>query len=263
MAYLDSLDRANSLIVAITLFAALVAATQVGFWTGSRARRDGQSGTSEAMTIQASVLGLLALLLGFSFSMAMNRYDVRKKLVVEEANDIGTTYLRAGMLKSPYGTTIRRLLRRYVDARLELADPDVDNDLIPKVLKQTDDLQEQLWLQATAYVNYDSRPVPTGLFVTSLNQVIDDHARRMAAYENQVPEPIFTALYIVAVLAMGLTGRVCGLADNRQLMPTVTAALLIALVIFTINDLDRPRHGFIRVSQKSMMSLRESIDRKP
>ena len=104
--------------------------------------------------------------------------------------------------------------------------------------------------------------VPTGLFVQSLNDVIDNHTKRVAAFENQVPEPIFVGIYVVAILSMGLTGRVCGMSGHRNLMPTVTASLLIALVVFMINDLDRPRQGIIRVSQQSMINLRDSIDRQ-
>lgn len=258
---LDSLDRANSWLVAFVLLIFLVAATQVGFVIGARARRREQNGISEAMTIQAAVLGLLALLLGFSFSMAMNRYDNRKRLVVEEANAIGTTYLRARMLPQDHGVPIRRLLRQYVDNRLQFHLTGMDRDTVRRELERTNGLQEQLWSHAIAAVNTKPQPVPTGLFVQSLNDVIDDHAKRVQAFEDQVPDAIFVGIYVVAILAMSLTGRVCGLVDNRHVMPTMIAALLITLVIFMINDLDRPQQGIIRVSQQSMINLRDSISR--
>jgi len=258
---ISSLDRINSWVVFVILFVLLIIATQIGFMIGARShRRTGEDGGPAATTIQAAVLGLLALLLGFSFSMAMSRYDIRKRLVVEEANDIGTTYLRAKMLPGTESAEACSLLRRYVDNRLKYYDYGVDYEAIRRSLSETDRLQKQLWSQAMAAVRADPNPVPTGLFVQSLNNVIDGHAKRIEAFENQVPEAIFLGIYIVAILSMALTGRVCGLSDNRNLMPTITAALLISLVVFMINDLDRPRQGTIKVSQQSMINLRESMD---
>ena len=116
---LDSLDRINSWVVFLALLIALLVAAQVGFVIGSRGRGREDDGGSEATTIQAAVLGLLALLLGFSFSMAMYRYDMRKGLVVDEANAIGTTYLRARMLPKDQSLEVRKLLRQYVGNRLK------------------------------------------------------------------------------------------------------------------------------------------------
>jgi hypothetical protein len=260
----DMVYRVSSWVACTILFVLMLAATQVGFLIGRRVRaREGPEDASPTTTIQAAVLGLLALLLGFSFSMAMTRYDTRKRLVVEEANAIGTTYLRAKMLPADQSSEICDLLRRYVDARLELYEAGVNREALLRANDRSERLQRQLWARAIEAVRANPRPVPTGMFVQTLNDVIDDHAKRVEAYQNQVPSLVFIILYLVAILSMGLTGHACGLTGHRNLTPTINAAFLIALVVFMVNDLDRPRQGIIRVNQQSMIDLRDSMDRGP
>ncbi len=182
------------------------------------------------------MIGLLGLLLGFTFSMAMSRHDIRRLLVVDDSNAIGTTYLRSKFLPEPHKTQVARLLRRYVDVRLEPYRAGRDEERLRKAISETQELQSELWSQAVAMVKIDPRPVPTGLFVQTLNDLIDDHEKRMTAFESQVPSSIFMLLYIAAVLSMGLTGYGCGIAGSRSLVSTMTSIVLIASVIFLISD---------------------------
>jgi hypothetical protein len=213
--------------------------------------------------MEASVLGLLALLLGFAFSMAASRFDTRRQQILDEADAIGTTYLRAHLLPEPHRTTAASLLRRNVDARIDFYDAGVSEEKIQDASDRSEELHVRLWSLAVAVGEEDRRAVTTGLFIQSLNDVIDFHAKRVAALENRVPLGIFILIYVVTIGAMSLAGYTAGVGGRRLVFPTLAAAFLIAGVILLIVDLHRPREGVIRVGQKSMLGLRQSLDRHP
>jgi hypothetical protein len=120
-------------------------------------------------------------------------------------------------------------------------------------------LQDELWSYAANVVKKGDRSATTGLFIQSVNEVIDLHAERVAAMENHVPESVLLLLFFVALMAAVLVGHGCGLAKRRHLLSTSIMALLIGMVIITIIDLDQPHRGLIRVDQKSMIRLRDSL----
>lgn len=235
-------------------------ATEAGFLLGRRSQSNlDEHARSQVSTIQGATLGLLALLLGFTFAMAMSRYDTRKLLVLEEANAIGTTFLRAQLLPEPPRQEIFKLLRRYVEVRLEFYEAGIDQKRLDKATEATEKLQRQLWSHAAALGEKDPRAITTGLFLQSLNEVIDIHAKRMTALENHVPEIIIFLLYFVAIIATGLIGYGCGFSGLRNFFVTMVSSILIAAVILVIIDLDRPRQGLIKVSQQRMVELRDSL----
>lgn len=124
-----------------------------------------------------SILGLLAFLLAFTFGLAAARFEARRQTVLEEANAIGTTYLRARLLPDPERTESAKLLREYVDVRLPDSRQKNTSQAITQAITRSEELQEQLWSQAIAAA--EKKPtVVTGLFVQSLNEVIDLHAKR-------------------------------------------------------------------------------------
>jgi hypothetical protein len=238
--------------------------TELGFHLGLRAAaKTSDHARSQVGTIQGALLGLLALLLGFTFAMAMTRFDQRKLMVLDEANAIGTTYLRAQLLPEPQRREISDLLRRYVKVRLDFYAAGTDDTKLGAVNKATAQLQAQLWELGRIPSEKDPRAVSYGLFLQSLNEVIDLHNKRLTAVENHVPEIILLLLYFVAVVATGLIGYGCGLGEVRNFFVTVVAAVLIAAVIFVIIDLDRPRRGLIRVSQARMLELHDSMAATP
>jgi hypothetical protein len=112
-------------------------------------------------------------------------------------------------------------------------------------------------------INKDPRSIPAGLFISSLNEVIDLHLKRDIARQNHVPEAVLLLLFLVAILAMSIVGFGCAIGGWRALSVTVTMSLIITLVILVIMDLDRPGRGFIRVSQQSMIDLQDSINETP
>jgi uncharacterized membrane protein len=252
--------RIDLWILFAAFLACLLAAAEIGFLLGRRAQSDVDDRTRSQMnTIQAAVLGMLALLLGFTFSMATSRYEIRKQLVLEESNAIGTTFLRAQLLSEPQRKETSRLLRRYVDIRLEFYRAGIDPVMLRQAADKTEQTHKELWSHAVTLGQKDPRAITTGLFIQSLNEMIDLHSKRMAALENHVPEVVFILLYIVSIIALGMLGYGCGLGGRRSLLMAMTTAFLITLVVVIIMDLDRPRRGLVQVSQKRLIDLQESL----
>jgi hypothetical protein len=257
----DFLYQQNVALIALALFALLLVASEIGF---RRGRAVGSSPIVEASkaqlsSLQGAMMVLLALLLGFSFALAASRFETQRHLVVEESNAIDTTFLRSQMLPEPYRTEIAKLVREYVDARLEFFEAGVDEDRLRGAIAKTETLQRQLWSQALEVTEKDPRPVPTGLFIAPLNEVFDLHAEREAARQIRVPEIVLWLLIIAAIGSMGLAGYGGGVGSRRNLAHTITVALILSLVILVIMDLDRPRRGLIKISQQSMIALRQSL----
>ena len=146
-------------------------------------------------------------------------------------------------------------MREYTAVRLLFFEAGADPVKLQAANERTQQLQDQLWEQAIALGRQDARAVTTGLFIESLNEMFDLHARRVAALENRVPEVILLLLYVVAVVTIAMLGYGAGPSERRNLLPTLIALLLVATILLTIIDLDRPRRGLIQVSQTSMLSL--------
>jgi hypothetical protein len=247
-------------IVGVGLFVVLFAGGEAGFRLGLR-RHDGiaDAARSEFGTVQGAILGMLGLLLAFTFSMAVQRYDLRRQLVLEEANDIGTTYLRAAMLPEPAATTARDLLRRYVDVRLRVQAGGDERATVAAMVADSEPLHAALWEQAVAVARSRPDALPVALFVQSLNAVIDDHAKRLTAFEARVPDFVLEMLALFAVVAVVGVGYGCGLAGGRSPFAMLGFALLLTALALVILDLDQPRQGLITVNQAPMRALRASI----
>ena len=204
----------------------------------------------------AAMLGLLAFLLAFIFGLAASRFEDRRHVVLDDANAIGTTYLRAGLLPEPQRTEIRRLLRRYVDVRLEGVQP----QLQAQALVESAELQNQIWSQATAVAAQDPRSVITGVFIQSLNEMIDLHSTLvMIGLRSRIPAVIWVVLYFVAMLTMATMGYQEGLVGTRRSLASLAVVITFSVVIFLIVDLDRPMEGLLRVSQQTMLDLQRSM----
>ena len=205
--------------------------------------------------IVAAGLGLLAFLLAFTFGMAASRFDTRRGLVLDEANAIGTTYLRAALLPEPHRTEIRTLLRDYVDLRLEAVQPGMS---VP-ARERSEELQSRLWAQAVVVAEKQPTPI-TGLFIQSLNEVIDLHAKRVTmGLRNRIPLTIWVALYSTAILAMAGVGYYSGLSSTTRSLATLALAIAFSGILCLIADLDRPQEGLLEVSQQAMVDLRKSL----
>jgi hypothetical protein len=235
--------------------------TECGFQLGlRRARRAEKESDATVSAIVASELGLLAFMLAFSFGIVVSRFDLRRNSLLNEANAIGTTYLRAEMLPSAQAMPIRQLLRDYVDVRLQAT----KGMPIDQVLHRSEQIQLQLWAQAVAAAERDPHALPTELFVQSLNEVIDLHAVRvMASLRNRMPLPVWVVLFGVGFFSFLTMGYQAGFTRASRSPATIVMAVTFVAVIWLVADLDRPGEGFLRVSQEPMIDVREMMDSIP
>ncbi|MBW1866043.1 MAG: hypothetical protein JRI64_10585 [Deltaproteobacteria bacterium] len=171
---------------------------------------------------------------------------------------IKTTYLRAGLLSEPQRTDIRNLLREYVKVRVE----GIETGQIDYAVKRSEELQEQLWSKTSALAEKEPPPAFTGLFIRSLNDVIDLHKKRLtAALRNRIPGAIWGALLFVTIFAMGAAGYQTGLNGARRTIVVLAIVLTFSVVMFVIADLDHSRQGFLQISQQPMIELQKSINK--
>lgn len=249
----------NSLLVVSALLAAIIIAYEICFRIGRYyQRKTDQEIKTQTSTIQAGILGLLALLLGFTFNMALQRFDNRSHAVIHEANAIGTAILRTQLLPKPYDSLTYDLLQDYVNLRLKISSIDLTRIEERKSLnEETDKLQNKIWEISIKAAEIDPRPVTTGYFITSLNDVIDSRGERDAILQRHVPEVILFLLFLVFIINGGLMGYSSGLGLKRAYIPTVMLTVLIVMVVFIIIDLDRPKRGLIKVKQDSLIELKK------
>jgi uncharacterized membrane protein (Fun14 family) len=253
-------DQSSVLIVAV-LFVSLALAVEVGYRIGRRVQgRASEASRSHVSAVQASPLGVLALMLGFTFSQALQRFDSRSEAVVDEANAIGTAYLRAQLLPASVRSQVKALLQTYLDTRVRASViPLSDQAAREAELAETGQQQAALWRYASQAAEEDPNPVTTGLFIQSLNEMIDSYGRRIAALDRHVPEVVLFLLFGTFALTLGIVGYAAGIAGHRVSNVAYIMIALIVLLVFVIIDLDRPRRGLIQVSQASLTELRTSI----
>lgn len=252
----------SSVVITVALFGLIILFNEIGFRIG----RFVQHKTDEEIktltgAIQGSILGLLALLLGFTFSMSMQRYDNRSEALISEANAIGTVILRVQLLPVQHQDEASALLKKYVNLRVEIGKV----DLTRREDRQTYDaqvskIQNDLWVLAAKVAHEDPNPVTSGLFISALNEMIDSQGKRNALLQMHVPETVMFLLFLVFIASGGILGYSSGLSGKRVTAPTVMVSFLIALVVFIILDLDRPKRGLIQVDQTPMIMLKESYD---
>lgn len=242
-------------ILPLTILIALLS-VELGYRLANyRLRKSQEEKESPVGGMVGGTLGLLAFMLAFTFSLAGSRFEDRRQVLLSEANAIGTTYLRAAMLPEPMRTESRNLLREYVDVRLDAVQSGNVNEAIVK----SEELQNRLWELAVAATEKDRSPI-AGLYVASLNEVIDLHAARvMAGLRSRVPGVIWIVLYLLAILTMVIIGYHSGMVHSRRSIAMLALVIGFSSVLYLIADLDRPGQGTLRVSQQSMIDLRNSM----
>jgi hypothetical protein len=231
---------------------------EIGFRFGIKAHSKKDSGApSHVGTIVAGLLGMLAFLLAFTFNMAASQYEKRKTSVVIEANNIGTAYLRTDLIDEKNGNEIKRLLREYVNLRLDVVDQKID---LEKALKKSNEIHSLLWKQ-TSSLALSSPSVNTSLLVQSINEVIDQHEIRVAnALYNRIPDSVWLSLLFITFFTMVTMGIQMGLTGKRRLVVTIPLSLSFAILVTLIIDLNRPQQGLIKVSQQSMINVKNSMN---
>lgn len=239
------------------MVASILLAVEAGSLVGTRERKRVESGAkASAGETVAATLGLVALMLAFTFNLAASRYDTRRALVLDEANAIGTTFLRTGLLAEPHRSTIRNSLREYVEVRLKA----VQGGNVADGIKRSTELQNILWKEAEAVGTGHPDSEMVALFIESLNEVIDLHSKRVTAgIRSRVPATIWGGLYLVSLAGFAALGYQIGLSEERKRTAAVVVACGFAVVMVLIADLDRPQEGLLRVSQQALVDTLESM----
>ena len=234
----------------------VLATSEVGWRLGIRAEGRGGNNIS---ALEQSFLGLLALMIGFTVAMALTRFEGRREAVLNEANAIGTTALRARLLPEPYRTETLKLLREYAQIRVDYLPSGKSFAELPPVVDRSNKIQESLWQQARAAMLKDNSMVPGGLFIQSLNEMIDNQAKRLSVLRNSIPNIVLLSLLGITAVACGFASYVSGTDPQRSRLPVHILGVLICAVIFLILDLDRPNVGFVTISQQPIIDTLSSI----
>jgi len=237
--------------------AAAVLAVEVGYRVGRwRHAHVAEEKDAPVGAMVASILGLVAIMLAFTFNLAASRYDARREAVLEEANAIGTTWLRSRLLPEPQRSETAGLLREYVDVRLKM----VATGAIAEGIVRSEAIHEELWSRGVAAAGMDTASIMTGLFLQSLNEMIDLHAKRVqVGLRSRLPFSVWISIFTLALVGMVSTGYQAGLSATRRSPTQVLLALAFAAVLFLIVDLDRAREGMFQVSQESLTDLQQTL----
>jgi len=235
------------------LFTALLVVVEIGYRVVLRIYVDGKEELHEEIVAARDAISvLLSLLLAFTLAMVLTRYDSRKQLIVDEANAIGTTRLRARMLAEPSRSEILALLQKYLEARMRFSDAGLDQEKLNVSFSQANALLEEMWQKSVAVAQQSPTPI-TSIFVQSLNETTDLSERRLAALENRIPR----VLWLVLIIMSTLTCLLVGFSFRRRTFLVILVwPLMISIVLALSADLDSPRTGLIQIGQQSIERLR-------
>ncbi len=237
---------------------------------GSRVRRNHLSGDDEKDmeglgVVDGAVFGLMGLLLAFAFSGAAARFDHRRDLITEEANDVGTAWLRIAVLPAADQPAIRQKFREYIDCRLATFQEGADDAAVQKSLSKAGQLQNEIWALATASTARASSTSPAMLLLPSLNEMFDIVTTRSAALMMHPPIVVFILLMVVLTLCSLLAGyRMSGSSKSTHWtgLHRMSFVLILAITYYVIVDLEYPRVGLIRVDSydQILVQVRQSMD---
>jgi hypothetical protein len=254
-------DGAPILILGGAVILLMIAAVAIGVVL--KRRREHGKGDQEEIEgegyVVSGVLGLLALLMGFTFALAVDRFDTRRGLVLEEANTIGTTYLRTQLLEEPHRSRISGLLVEYAENRLALGKTDALRE--PERLARNDQLVVELWAATSSAFQSIKGLDFSSAYLDSMNALIDLDASRKAARTVHVPTEVFVILVIYMVVTAGVLGYV--LVGVRGRAAAAFMLLLLSMALLLIVDIDRPTRGGVREGQGPMERLVESLKTTP
>jgi amino acid permease len=255
MTAISFIDRFPLWALYLITTAIVLLSTEAGWRLGNyRQKSHREEKKAPVSTATGSTLALLAFLLTFTFGMAATRFDTRKQIVLQEANAIGTTYLRTDFLPESSRQEARNLLREYTALRAG----GEANFLSPEGMSRASVIQDQLWtIAANAQTSTDT--VATGLFIQSLNEMIDLDATRVTASRNRIPDSIWLVLCAITILSMTAMGYQFGLTGARSWATMIFLVMVFTPVILLIADLDRPQVGVVQVSQQALLDLLNKI----
>lgn len=261
MPELSTLQTASSFTIALVMFALII----LFYWGGHKLRlntlkKDPEHSKADLKAINGMLMGLLGLLLAFTFSMANSRFDDRRHLVIEESNIIGTTILRTDMYPDSMRNLLRSTLKDYVESRIAFYEAGMNFKKAMSEYQNGQVLSAKIWQIATNYAKKDDMTTRTSQLIPSINEMIDITSTRLAAGEGTIPDSIMYFLYVLCVGSSFLLGY-----DHEGRVDKVTVsvlALTLSATVFTIVDLDRPRSGLINMDRpnQKIVELRQMFN---
>jgi hypothetical protein len=244
----------QELSIAGGLILGMIVALESGFRAGRRAGAAEPSGAGgQVGAIQAAVLGLLGLLLAFSFAAAGSRFLERQDLIAQEANAIGTSWLRAGLLEEPHRSELRASLAAYTSDRIE-ASARLQQGWTPSVIATVERDHDRIWRAASAGVG--QRPELALAVLNPVNEVIDLHSLRVHAALKHLPLVVLALLVLCSLVAVTVIGYGCGVEGRRRWHLTLSLALLITSALWITIDLDHPRWGLLQLNDGPLRALK-------
>ena len=234
----------------------------VGYLAGQVLRRQAETLREPVGIVQGAFFALVGLILAFGLTLAIGRYDSRRTAVVDDANTIGTTYLRAQTLAEPMRSRSVQLLRQYTDASLALSQAVPTTAGFARAVAAEDALQRRLWSLAGDALTGAPRDSAPRLYVESLNEMIDPQTVRVAALNNRIPNAVLALEMFGAAFAFGLLAVYTAM-HGRGATTVVFAGVLVTALLLVIFDLDRPTRGLIRVPDTPLVALRASMTLPP
>ena len=244
------------------MFGVVLGATLLGAIVGRVFRHHADSLREPVGVLQAALLGLVALVLAFGLTMAVGRYDNRRQTVVDVANAIGTTYLRAQTLREPIRSRSLRELADYTNSTIRLSEAVPGSARAERAVADGDRVQRSLWHLAGEALAASPRDSAPRLYVETLNHMIDSQTTQVAALNNRVPSTVLLIEILGAATALGLLALYLATLARGVLMVFLAAAFVSVLLLITF-DLDRPVRGFVRVPDTPLVSLRASMNLPP
>jgi hypothetical protein len=249
-------------LLSLGLLSGMLFSLEIGRRYGLRKIRQDPDGAKTGLgAIDGAMFGLLGLLIAFTFSGAMSRFDVRRQLIVEETNAIGTAYLRLDLLPPDRQPALRESFRRYVDSRLKIYQLLPDLEAAKKELARSADMQGEIWRQAVSGCKESPSPQAVMLLLPALNQMIDITTTRTMAGQTHPPAIVFVMLAVMALSSSALAGYGMAGSKIRSWIHTLLFSAVTALTFYVILDLEYPRVGTIRVDafDQALADLRQSM----
>ena len=248
--------------LSIVLFVVIMSATALGLAVGRRVRNRSDSLSEPFGVVQAALVGFMGLVIAFSLSLAVERYEARRAAVVTEANAIGTTYLRAQTLAEPDRTRSLSLLTRFTDVSIRISETVPGSDAHLSAVGDSGELQRRLWAVAGHAISEAPTATAPRLYMETLNETFDAQSSREYGLTNRVPTPVLLLLVAGSTIALALLSAHLGTL-GRGLLPVLAAAVLVSMTLVVTFDLDRPTRGLIKIPAVALTQLRASMDLPP
>ncbi len=254
--------RLSSVELGLIVFGIVLGTTLLGSLAGRLLRRHADALREPFGVLQAALLGLVALILALGLTMAVGRYDGRRAAVVDDANAIGTTYLRAQTLTEPIRSRSLTALRRYTDAAIAYSEAVPGTEAELAAIAEAERLQRVLWGLAGESLARDPDGSAPRLYVETLNEMIDMETVRISALNNRVPSAVLAVEVVGAAIALGLLAMYLAIL-SRGVVTVILAAAFVSILLLITFDLDRPVRGLVRVPDTPLVALRASMELPP